>query len=179
MLANWKQKWYCATFAERQPRIIDPRLPRYRNLGLDELDLRRIAVRLGNPSQRPRQPRSPAQICLRLRISPASLHLSGVSGGFQLWLNDLAAGEGDEQGSGEKATMLLASLPTTVAMELPGGDLPQPQPEPKRTNSGASIWWPKPMRPTSTTSSAVRWLALRIKAYADQLRGTRLEETLR
>ncbi|MBK8195761.1 MAG: UvrD-helicase domain-containing protein [Lewinellaceae bacterium] len=175
---NWENEGVLRHLAELRPRTADLSASEILNLVLDELDLRRIAVRLGTPSQRLDNLDRLRKYALDYESACQRLHSAASLGGFLLWLNDLAAGEGDEQGSGESDDAVkVLTYHRSKGLEYPVAichNLNQ--------NLKEQIWGINLVAETDAPDLddilGNRWLRFWINPYADQLRGTRLEETL-
>ena len=97
----WSELPYLHELNAIRPRTADLSASEILNLLLDELDLRRVAVQLGNPTQRLDNLDRLRGYALDYESACQRLHSAASLGGFLLWINDLARNELDFQGSGE------------------------------------------------------------------------------
>lgn len=161
-----------------RPRTADLSASEILNLVLEELDLRRAVVQLGNPDQRLDNLDRLRRYALDYESACQRLHSAASLGGFLLWLNQLAANELDAQGSGETddAVKVLTyhrskglEYPLTICHSL-------------EQNLKEQVWGlnlvSEVEEPDLDNILGNRWLRFWVNPYADQLRGTRLEETL-
>jgi ATP-dependent exoDNAse (exonuclease V) beta subunit len=148
------------------------------NLVLEELDLRRYVVQLGNPEQRLDNLDRLRRYALDYESACQRLHSAASLGGFLLWLHQLAENDGDAQGSGESedAVKVLTyhrskglEYPVTICHSL-------------EQNLNEKVWGLNLVSEVETPDLdnilGNRWLRFWVNPYADQFRGTRLEETL-
>ena len=148
------------------------------NLVLEELDLRRAAIQLGNPDQRLDNLDSLRRYALDYESACQRLHSAASLGGFLLWLNQLANNELDAQGSGEtdEAVKVLTyhrskglEYPLTICHSL-------------EQNLKEQVWGlnlvSEVEEPDLDNILGNRWLRFWVNPYADQLRNTPLEEAL-
>ncbi|HLP95417.1 MAG TPA: UvrD-helicase domain-containing protein, partial [Saprospiraceae bacterium] len=84
-----------------KPRTADLSASEILNFVLEELDLRRAVVQLGNPDQRLDNLDRLRRYALDYESACQRLHTAASLGGFLLWLQQLADQELDAQGSGE------------------------------------------------------------------------------
>ncbi|MFZ4633149.1 MAG: UvrD-helicase domain-containing protein [Saprospiraceae bacterium] len=148
------------------------------NLLLDELDLRRAAASMGAAHQRLDNIDALRKLALDYETACTRLHAAATLGGFLLWMNDLAAREADAQGFSEnpQAVHVLTyhrskglEYPLTVCMSLD-----QPLRE--------KVWGvnlASDAAPDLNDILANRWIRFWVNPYADQLKDTRLEETVK
>ena len=161
-----------------RPRTADLSASEILNLILDELDLRRIAVKLGNAHQRLDNLDRLRRYALDYESACNRLHSAASLGGFLLWLNDLAANDRDAQGSGESDDAVkVLTYHRSKGLEYPVTichNLDQPLKE--------QIWGLNLVseleEPDMDNILGNRWMRFWVNPYADQLRGTRLEEQL-
>ena len=161
-----------------RPRTADLSASEILNLVLDELDLRRFAVQLGNPAQRLDNLDRLRRYALDYESACQRLHSAASLGGFLLWLNDRAQNELDAQGSGESDDAVkVLTYHRSKGLEYPAvvcHNLNQPLKE--------QIWGinlvPETGEPDLDDILGNRWIRFWVNPYADQFRGTRLEETL-
>ncbi|MFN0033812.1 MAG: UvrD-helicase domain-containing protein [Saprospiraceae bacterium] len=161
-----------------RPRTADLSASEILSLVLEELDLRRAAIQLGNPDQRLDNLDRLRRYALDYESACQRLHSAASLGGFLLWLNQLADNELDAQGSGETddAVKVLTyhrskglEYPLTICHSL-------------EQNLKEQVWGlnlaSEVEEPDLDNILGNRWLRFWVNPYADQLRGTRLEETL-
>jgi ATP-dependent exoDNAse (exonuclease V) beta subunit len=84
-----------------RPRIAELSASEILSVVIDELDLRRMAVALGNAEQRLDNLDRLRRYALDYESACTRLHSAATLGGFLLWLNDLSRNKLDAQGSGE------------------------------------------------------------------------------
>lgn len=147
------------------------------NLLLDELDLRRTAAAMGATHQRLDNIDALRKLALDYETACVRLHAAATLGGFLLWMTDLASGKADAQGFSEhpEAVNVLTyhrskglEYPLTVCMSME---------QPLREKVwGVNLASDGP--PDLTDILANRWIRFWINPYADQLQGTRLQETI-
>ncbi|MDX1910519.1 MAG: UvrD-helicase domain-containing protein [Saprospiraceae bacterium] len=148
------------------------------NLVLEELELRRYVVQLGNPEQRLDNLDRLRRYALDYESACQRLHSAASLGGFLLWLNQLGENERDAQGSGESedAVKVLTyhrskglEYPVTICHSL-------------EQNLNEQVWGLNLVSEVETPDLnnilGNRWLRFWVNPYADQFRATRLEETL-
>ena len=177
------QRWapdneYLAQLQALRPRTADLSASEILNLVLDELDLRRVAVRLGNPAQRLDNLDRLRHYALEYESACQRLHSAASLGGFLLWFNSLARNEQDAQGSGESEDAVkVLTYHRSKGLEYPVTichNLNQPLKE--------QIWGINLVSDTAEPDLdnilGNRWIRFWVNPYADQLRGTRLEEAL-
>lgn len=163
---------------ELRPRTADLSASEILNLVLEELELRRAVVQLGNPDQRLDNLDRLRRYALDYESACQRLHSAASLGGFLLWLNQLAEKELDAQGSGETddAVKVLTyhrskglEYPVTICHSLEQG-------------LNERIWGINLVSEVDTPDLnnilGNRWLRFWVNPYANQLGGTRLEETL-
>lgn len=164
---------------ELRPRTADLSASEILNLLLAELDLRRIAVRLGNAAQRLDNLDRLRRYALDYESACQRLHAAASLGGFLLWLNELARNGQDHQGSGESPDAVqVMTYHKSKGLEFPIAichNLNQPAKE--------KVWGinlvSERAEPDLDNILGHRWLRYWVNPYADQSRNTRLEETLR
>ncbi len=161
-----------------RPRTADLSASEILNLALDELDLRRIAARFGNATQRLDNLDRLRRYALDYESACQRLHAAASLGGFLLWLNELARNEQDFQGSGESPDAVkVLTYHRSKGLEFPitvCHNLNQPLKE--------KIWGLNLVaerdEPDLNDILGHRWLRYWVNPYGDQWRNTRLEETL-
>lgn len=90
------------------------------NYLLEEADLRRIIVAWGKTEQRLANVDMLRKFALQYEDNCNRLHTAASLGGFLLWLNQLAAGEQDKQGSGETPdTVRVMTYHKSKGLEFP------------------------------------------------------------
>jgi ATP-dependent exoDNAse (exonuclease V) beta subunit len=175
---SWSELPYLRELNAIRPRTADLSASEILNLVLDELDLRRVAVQLGNPTQRLDNLDRLRGYALDYESACQRLHSAASLGGFLLWFNNLADAELDLQGSGESddAVKVLTyhrskglEYPVTICHNL-GQNLKE------------QIWGinlvSEVEEPDLDNILGNRWLRFWVNPYGDQFRNTRLEETL-
>ena len=176
--ASWSELPYLRELNAIRPRTADLSASEILNLLLDELDLRRVAVQLGNPTQRLDNLDRLRGYALDYESACQRLHSAASLGGFLLWINDLAKNDLDFQGSGESADAVKVltyhrskglEYPVTICHNL-GQQLKE------------QIWGINLVSETETPDLedilGNRWIRFWVNPYADQLKGTHLEEVL-
>ena len=162
-----------------RPRTADLSASEILNLALDELDLRRIAARFGNATQRLDNLDRLRRYALDYESACQRLHAAASLGGFLLWLDELGRDEQDLQGSGESPDAVkVLTYHKSKGLEFPVTichNLNQPLKE--------KIWGlnlvAERAEPDLDNILGHRWLRYWVNPYGDQWRNTRLEETLR
>ncbi len=164
---------------ELRPRTADLSASEILNLALDELDLRRIAVRFGNATQRLDNLDRLRRYALDYESACQRLHAAASLGGFLLWLNELGRAGEDYQGSGESPDAVRVmtyhkskglEFPITICHNLNQGL--------KEKIWGTNLVAERD-EPDLDNILGHRWLRFWVNPYGDQWRNTRLEETLR
>lgn len=161
-----------------RPRTADLSASEILDLVLEDLDLRRIAVQMGNPNQRLDNLDRLRRFALDYESACNRLHSAASLGGFLLWISDLAANDKDTQGSGESdAAVKVLTYHRSKGLEFPVTvchNLDQ--------NLKEQIWGINliPERDTPDLDDILgnRWLRFWVNPYHDQLGRTRLEEAL-
>ena len=161
-----------------RPRTADLSASEILNLVLEELDLRRAAVQLGNHDQRLDNLDRLRRYALDYESACQRLHSAASLGGFLLWLNQLAQNDLDAQGSGETddAVKVLTyhrskglEYPLTICHSL-------------EQNLKEQVWGLNLVsevgEPDLDNILGNRWLRFWVNPYADQLKNTPLEEAL-
>ncbi len=148
------------------------------NLVLEELDLRRIIVRWGNKEQRLANIDELRKLALHYEEACNRLHSAATLGGFLLWLNEKSREGNDLQSSGEgvDAVNVLTyhkskglEWPIVICHSLEG-------------TLRDKVWGVEIIPETEEVDLdnllGNRWLRYWVNPYADQIRGTNLEERL-
>lgn len=175
---GWGDTWFLNQLLDLRPRTADLSASEILNLILEELDLRRAVIQLGNPDQRLDNLDRLRRYALDYESACQRLHSAASLGGFLLWLNQLADNELDAQGSGETddAVKVLTyhrskglEYPLTICHAL-------------EQNLKEQIWGLNLVSelevPDLDNILGNRWLRFWVNPYADQLRNTPLEEAL-
>jgi len=177
--ANWPaHSPFLTHLLALRPRTADLSASEILNLILDELDLRRTVVGLGNANQRLDNLDRLRRYALDYESACNRLHSAASLGGFLLWINDLAAADRDAQGSGESDDAVkVLTYHRSKGLEYPVTichNLDQPLKE--------QVWGlnlvSELAEPDMDDILGNRWMRFWVNPYADQLRGTRLEEQL-
>ncbi|MEI6407797.1 MAG: UvrD-helicase domain-containing protein [Bacteroidota bacterium] len=169
---------YIEKLNELRPYTADLSASEILNVVLDELDLRRVAVGLGNPAQRLDNIDRLRHYALEYESASNRLHSAASLGGFLLWLRRLADNGLDAQGSGENPDAVkVLTYHRSKGLEYPVTichNLDQPLKE--------QIWGINLVSELETPDLqnilGNRWIRFWVNPYADQFKGTRLEETL-
>ena len=161
-----------------RPRTADLSASEILNLVLEELELRRAVVQLGNPDQRLDNLDRLRRYALDYESACQRLHSAASLGGFLLWLHQLANNELDAQGSGETddAVKVLTyhrskglEFPVTICHAL-------------EQNLKEQVWGlnlvSEVAEPDLNDILGNRWLRFWVSPYADQFKNTPLEETI-
>jgi ATP-dependent exoDNAse (exonuclease V) beta subunit len=148
------------------------------DLLLEELDLRRTIVSWGNARQRLDNIDVLRRYALQYEEACNRLHTAASLGGLLLWLNELAAGQNDEQGSGESPDTVQVMTyhkskglewPIVICHSLEG-------------NLRADVWGVEIIPETEEVDIdnilGNRWLRYWVNPYADQFRNTPLAERI-
>ncbi|MBV6439687.1 MAG: DNA helicase UvrD [Haliscomenobacteraceae bacterium CHB4] len=175
---SWSELPYLRELNTIRPHTADLSASEILNLVLDELDLRRLAVQLGNPNQRLDNLDRLRGYALDYESACQRLHSAASLGGFLLWINDLAKNELDYQGSGESDDAVkVLTYHRSKGLEYPVTichNLNQPLKE--------QIWGinlvSEVEKPDLNDILGNRWIRFWVNPYGDQFRNTRLEETL-
>ena len=178
MRGAWSELPFLRELNAIRPRTADLSASEILNLVLDELDLRRMAVQLGNPTQRLDNLDRLRGYALDYESACQRLHSAASLGGFLLWFNDLANSKLDYQGCGESddAVKVLTyhrskglEYPVTICHNL-------------NQNLKEQIWGinlvSEVEEPDLDNILGNRWIRFWVNPYGDQFRNTRLEETL-
>ncbi|HNG89410.1 MAG TPA: 3'-5' exonuclease, partial [Saprospiraceae bacterium] len=162
-----------------RPRTADLSASEILNLLMDELDLRRISVGMGNAAQRLDNLDQLRRLALEYESACNRLHTAASLGGFLLWLNDLSARSGDRQGAGESEDAVkVLTYHRSKGLEYPVAichNLAQKLRE--------QIWGVNLVseleEPDLDNILGNRWMRFWVNPYADQLQGTPLAERLK
>lgn len=161
-----------------RPRTADLSASEILNLILEELDLRRSVVALGNPDQRLDNLDNLRHYALEYESACQRLHSAASLGGFLLWLNQLATNKRDAQGSGETDD----SVKVLTYHRSKGLEYPLTICHSLDQNLREKIWGlnlvSEREKPDLNNILGHRWLRFWVNPYSDQLRNTPLEETL-
>ena len=176
---GWEDAILLRQLRELRPRTADLSASEILNLVLEELELRRFVVQLGNPDQRLDNLDRLRRYALDYESACQRLHSAASLGGFLLWLNQLARQELDAQGSGETedAVKVLTyhrskglEYPLTICHSL-------------EQNLKEQVWGLNLVSdveaPDLSNILGNRWLRFWVNPYADQFRNTPLEESLK
>ncbi|HRI61645.1 MAG TPA: UvrD-helicase domain-containing protein, partial [Saprospiraceae bacterium] len=174
----WSELPYLRELNAIRPHTADLSASEILNLVLDDLDLRQVAVQLGNPTQRLDNLDRLRGYALDYESACQRLHSAASLGGFLLWISELAKNELDLQGSGESADAVkVLTYHRSKGLEYPVAichNLGQPLKE--------QIWGINLVsevdEPDLDDILGNRWIRFWVNPYADQFRGTHLEETL-
>jgi len=169
---------YLKILSELRPRTADLSASEILGLVLEELDLRRVVIQLGNANQRLDNLDRLRRFALDYESACNRLHSAASLGGFLLWVNEIARQEQDWQGSGESddAVQVLTyhrskglEYPVTICHNLD-------------QNLKEQIWGLNLVSEVETPDLndvlGNRWLRFWVNPYSDQLGKTRLEEAL-
>lgn len=148
------------------------------NLLLEELDLRRIIVTWGNVEQRLANVDVLRKFALQYEEACNRLHAAASLGGFLLWLNDLENNEKDMQGSGETPD----SVNVLTYHKSKGLEWPVVICHSLENMLRGDVWGmaiiPEKEEVDLDNVLGNRWLRYWVSPYADQFRGTLLEERI-
>ncbi|MCC6461216.1 MAG: UvrD-helicase domain-containing protein [Saprospiraceae bacterium] len=169
---------FMARLLALRPRTSDLSASEILNLALDELDLRRVAARLGNATQRLDNLDRLRRYALDYESACQRLHAAASLGGFLLWLNELARSGQDYQGSGESPD----AVKVLTYHKSKGLEFPIAICQNLGQNLKEKIWGlnlvAEREEPDLDNILGHRWLRFWINPYGDQWRNTRLDETL-
>ncbi len=161
-----------------RPRTADLSASEILHLALDELDLRRIAVRFGRATQRLDNLDRFRHYALEYESACQRLHAAASLGGFLLWLDELARAGQDFQGSGESPDAVkVLTYHKSKGLEFPVAICHNLQEKLREQVWGLSLIAERP-EPELDNILGNRWMRFWVNPYHDQLRGTRLEENL-
>ncbi|MCB9355446.1 MAG: UvrD-helicase domain-containing protein [Lewinellaceae bacterium] len=161
-----------------RPRTADLSASEILNLVLDELDLRRVVVSLGNPVQRLDNLDRLRRFALDYEDACQRLHSAASLGGFLLWLNELADSGLDMQGSGESDDAVkVLTYHRSKGLEFPVAICHNLNQKLKEQIWGVNLV-SETEEPDLDNILDHRWIRFWVNPYADQFRGTALEERL-
>jgi ATP-dependent helicase/nuclease subunit A len=161
-----------------RPQTADLSASEILNLLLDELDLRRSAVRLGNPAQRLDNIDRLRFYALDYESACTRLHSAATLGGFLLWLVNLEHAGADRQGSGESDDAVkVLTYHRSKGLEYPVVVCYNLDQTLKEQVWGLNLI-PETEKPDLNNILGNRWLRFWVNPYGDQYKKTRLEETL-
>ena len=175
---RWGDAPYLRQLNALRPRTGDLSASEILNLLLDELDLRRLVVRLGHPAQRLDNLDRLRQYALDYESACNRLHSAASLGGFLLWLDDLVRNEKDVQGSGDSDDAVkVMTYHASKGLEFPVTICHALDQELKEKVWGLNLV-AETDEPDLDNILANRWLRYWVNPYSDQLGKTRLEERL-
>lgn len=161
-----------------RPRTADLSASEILSLLLDELDLRRVVVAMGNPAQRLDNLDQLRKLTLDYENACTRLHSAATLGGFLLWLDALGRAELDAQGSGESPDAVRVmtyhkskglEFPVTICHNL-------------SQNLKEKIWGANLVAETDEVDLdnilGNRWLRFWVNPYDDQIKNTVLMEAV-
>ncbi len=161
-----------------RPRTADLSASEILNLVMEELDLRRAAVQLGNPDQRLDNLDRLRKYALDYESACQRLHSAASLGGFLLWINQLADNEQDAQGSGETDDAVkVLTYHRSKGLEYPLSICHSLDQKLKEQVWGLNLV-SEVEEPDLDNILGNRWLRFWVNPYADQLKNTPLETTL-
>ncbi|TNE65446.1 MAG: DNA helicase UvrD [Bacteroidetes bacterium] len=161
-----------------RPRTADLSASEILNLALDELDLRRIVVRLGNSTQRLDNLDTFRHYALEYESACQRLHAAASLGGFLLWLDALGRSGQDYQGSGERPDAVkVLTYHKSKGLEFPVAICHNLNDRLREKVWGINLVSEQD-KPDLDDILGHRWLRFWVNPYGDQWRNTRLEETL-
>jgi ATP-dependent exoDNAse (exonuclease V) beta subunit len=161
-----------------RPRTADLSASEILNLVLEEMDLRRAVMPLGNPDQRLDNLDRLRRYALDYESACQRLHSAASLGGFLLWLNQLAENELDAQGSGETED----SVKVLTYHRSKGLEYPLTICHALEQNLKEQVWGlhlvSEVAEPDLDNILGNRWLCFWVNPYADQMKNTPLEEAI-
>ncbi|MCU0347671.1 MAG: UvrD-helicase domain-containing protein [Saprospiraceae bacterium] len=161
-----------------RPRVAELSGSEILTLLLEELELRRIIVTWGNVEQRLANVDMLIHFSLKYEQACNRLHSAASLGGFLLWANDLAQNEADLQGSGEGPLAVnVLTYHKSKGLEYPIVVCHSLEQTLREDVWGISLV-PETDAVDLNNLLGNRWLRLWINPYADQYRGTLLEERM-
>jgi ATP-dependent exoDNAse (exonuclease V) beta subunit len=161
-----------------RPRTADLSASEILNLVMEELDLRRAAVQLGNPDQRLDNLDRLRKYALDYESACQRLHSAASLGGFLLWINQLSDHEQDAQGSGETDDAVkVLTYHRSKGLEYPLTICHSLDQKLKEQVWGLNLV-SEVEEPDLDNILDNRWLRFWVNPYADQLKNTPLETTL-
>ncbi|MEO6038463.1 MAG: UvrD-helicase domain-containing protein, partial [Saprospiraceae bacterium] len=175
---RWGDAPYLRDLNALRPRTSDMSASEILNLLLDELDLRRLVVRLGHTDQRLDNLDRLRQYALDYESACNRLHSAASLGGFLLWLDELVRNEKDVQGSGDSdAAVKVMTYHASKGLEFPVTICHGLDQDLKEKVWGINLV-SETDEPDLNNILANRWLRYWVNPYSDQLGKTRLEERL-
>ncbi len=147
------------------------------NTLLESLDLRRVCAAMGDAHRRLANVDALRKLAIDYELACMRLHAAASIGGYLLWLQDLAARKADAQGFSASADAVQVltyhkskglEYPVTICMNLDQGL--------RERIWGVSLVSDAP--PQLDNILADRWIRYWVNPFADQIRGTRLQEAL-
>ena len=175
---RWGDAPYLRQLNALRPRTSDLSASEILNLLLDELDLRRLVVRMGHPAQRLDNLDRLRQYALDYESACNRLHSAASLGGFLLWLDTLVRNEKDVQGSGDSDDAVkVLTYHASKGLEFPVTVCHALDQDLKEKVWGLNLV-AETEEPDLDNILANRWLRYWVNPYSDQLGKTRLEERL-
>ncbi|MEO6758078.1 MAG: 3'-5' exonuclease, partial [Saprospiraceae bacterium] len=175
---RWGDAPYLRDLNVLRPRTSDLSASEILNLLLDELDLRRLVVRLGHSAQRLDNLDRLRQYALDYESACNRLHSAASLGGFLLWLDELVRNEKDVQGSGDSDDAVkVMTYHASKGLEFPVTVCHALDQDLKEKVWGLNLV-SEAEEPDLDHILGNRWLRLWVNPYSDQLGRTRLEERL-
>ncbi len=175
---RWGNTPYLRLLNELRPRTSDLSASEILNLLLEELDLRRLVVRMGHHAQRLDNLDRLRQYALDYESACNRLHSAASLGGFLLWLDELVRNEKDVQGSGDSDNAVkVMTYHASKGLEFPVTICHGLDQELKEKVWGLNLV-STGAEPDLDNILANRWLRYWVNPYSDQLGKTRLEERL-
>ena len=148
------------------------------NYLLEEADLRRIIVAWGKTEQRLANVDALRRLALQYEDNCNRLHTAASLGGFLLWLNHLAAGEQDNQGSGETPdTVRVMTYHKSKGLEFPITICHSLETKLRDDVFGIGLVAEREEIDLDNILGH-RWVRFWVNPYADQSRNTLLEERI-
>jgi ATP-dependent helicase/nuclease subunit A len=148
------------------------------NFVLEELDLRRAVVQLGNPDQRLDNLDRLRRYALDYESACQRLHSAASLGGFLLWLQQLADQDLDAQGSGESDDAVkVLTYHRSKGLEYPVTICHALEQSLKEQIWGLNLV-SETDKPDLNNILGNRWLRFWVNPYADQYRNTPLQEAV-
>ena len=175
---RWGDTPYLQKLNTLRPRTADLSASEILNLLLDELDLRRVVVRLGQPTQRLDNLDRLRHYALEYESACNRLHNAASLGGFLLWLDALVRNEKDAQGSGDSDDAVkVMTYHASKGLEFPVTICHALDQDLKEKVWGLCLV-SETEEPDLDNILGHRWLRYWVNPYGDQLGKTRLEERL-
>ncbi len=175
---RWGDTPYLQKLNTLRPRTADLSASEILNLLLDELDLRRVVVRLGQPTQRLDNLDRLRHYALEYESACNRLHNAASLGGFLLWLDALVRNEKDAQGSGDSDDAVkVMTYHASKGLEFPVTICHALDQDLKEKVWGLCLV-SETDEPDLDNILGHRWLRYWVNPYGDQLGKTRLEDRL-